>query len=159
MTPLNGDDWQMAACPTPVTLLCNISVTLRPPVEPGWNLPLRSPYKRVDWWSRTLRLQSVATVQMSLLSSTLEYPWRFTPAFGSFCFRITAWAKSKSHYDWRSVSKYVLVSSPLWDLWPIFFFFQICCFVSVGSPLWREVWSVFCQSFVSTVYSSQSVCT
>jgi hypothetical protein len=26
--------------------------------------------------------------------------------------------KSKSRYNWRSVSQYVKVSSPLWDLWP-----------------------------------------
>jgi hypothetical protein len=26
--------------------------------------------------------------------------------------------KSKSHYNWRSASQYVRVSSPLWDLWP-----------------------------------------
>jgi hypothetical protein len=31
-------------------------------------------------------------------------------------------SKSKSHYNWRSVSQYVLVSSPLWDLWSDFFF-------------------------------------
>jgi hypothetical protein len=45
----------------------------------------------------------------------------------------------------------------------IVFFFplppQICCLVSVGRPLWREVGSVICQSFVNTVYSSQSVFT
>jgi hypothetical protein len=30
------------------------------------------------------------------------------------------WSKSKQNllYDWRSVDQYVLVSSPLWDLWP-----------------------------------------
>jgi hypothetical protein len=67
-------------------------------------------------------------------------------------------SKSKSHYDWRSVSQHVLVSSLLWDLWPDFFF-QICCLVSVVRPLWREAGSVFCQSFVNTVYSSQSVFT
>jgi hypothetical protein len=27
-------------------------------------------------------------------------------------------SKSKSRYNWWSVSQYVLVSSPLWDLWP-----------------------------------------
>jgi hypothetical protein len=27
-------------------------------------------------------------------------------------------SKSKSRYEWRSVSPYVKVSSPLWDLWP-----------------------------------------
>jgi hypothetical protein len=26
--------------------------------------------------------------------------------------------KSKSHCDWRSVSQYVLVSSPIWGTWP-----------------------------------------
>jgi hypothetical protein len=27
-------------------------------------------------------------------------------------------SKSKSHYDWWSVSQCIVVSSPLWDLWP-----------------------------------------
>jgi hypothetical protein len=31
-------------------------------------------------------------------------------------------SKSKSHYDRRSVSQYVLVWSPIWDFWPEFFF-------------------------------------
>jgi hypothetical protein len=42
-------------------------------------------------------------------------------------------SKSKSHCGWRSVSKtpFLLVS-------------DICGFVDVGCPLWREDWSVFC---------------
>jgi hypothetical protein len=30
----------------------------------------------------------------------------------------TSKLKSKACYDWQSVSQYVLVSSPLWNLWP-----------------------------------------
>jgi hypothetical protein len=39
---------------------------------------------------------------------------------------------SKSYYDWRSVSQYVLVSSSLWNLWPDIIF---CLKVAVLS-LW-----------------------
>jgi hypothetical protein len=44
-----------------------------------------------------------ATVEVFKLASTLGLKTR---------------SKSKSCYDWRSVSQYVLVSSPLWNLWP-----------------------------------------
>jgi hypothetical protein len=60
----------------------------------------------------------------------------------------TSRAESKSHYNWRSVSHYVKVSSTLWDLWPDIIlsvrrlFSDSCCLVSVGRPLWREVRSV-----------------
>jgi hypothetical protein len=27
-------------------------------------------------------------------------------------------SKSKSHYDWQSVSQSVLVSYPIWGIWP-----------------------------------------
>jgi hypothetical protein len=33
-------------------------------------------------------------------------------------FTVSSQSKSKSHYNWRSVSHYVKVSSPFWDLWP-----------------------------------------
>jgi hypothetical protein len=32
--------------------------------------------------------------------------------------RILKGSKSKSVYDWQSVSQYVLVSSPVWGSWP-----------------------------------------
>jgi hypothetical protein len=44
--------------------------------------------------------------------------------------------KSKSCYDWRSVSQYVLVSSPLWNLWPDIIF---CLKVAVLSLWGAEV--------------------
>jgi hypothetical protein len=58
-------------------------------------------------------------------------------------------SKSKLLYDLRSVNQYVLVSSPLWDLWPDI---TPCLrvpvwklrFVSVRRPLWREDASVVC---------------
>jgi hypothetical protein len=78
--------------------------------------------------------------------------------------RWTHWqwhSKSKSHYDWRSVShsvsQYVLVSSPIRDFWPGIFF-QSYCFVYLGHPLWREVGTVICQSVIA-VYNSQSLFT
>jgi hypothetical protein len=78
-------------------------------------------------------------------------------------------SESKSRYDWRSVSQYVVVSSPLWDLWPdttscwccdrrsvglsvlvsgtllghIFCRTTALLFV-FGRPLWREDGSVIC---------------
>jgi hypothetical protein len=49
--------------------------------------------------------------------------------------------KSKSCYDWRSISQYVFVSSSLRNLWP-----DIIALLSLwGRPLWREVGSVSCQ--------------
>jgi hypothetical protein len=54
-------------------------------------------------------------------------------------------SKSKSRYNWWSVSQYVKVLSPFWDLWPDIFcprvVFESYCLVSVGRPLWREVGS------------------
>jgi hypothetical protein len=54
--------------------------------------------------------------------------------------------ETKSHYDWRSVSQYVLVSSPILDFWPVIFFLQSFCLVFWGRPFWREVGSDVCQS-------------
>jgi hypothetical protein len=58
--------------------------------------------------------------------------------------------KSKSHYDWRSVSQYVLVSSPIWDFWlQIFFFFSKLLSCLCGAPCLTRGrvchLSVFCQ--------------
>jgi hypothetical protein len=68
--------------------------------------------------------------------------------------------KSKSHCDWRSVSRSVLVSYPIWGIWPAICFFililrklQSCLW---GRPLWREVGSVVCQSVFCVM--SLSVC-
>jgi hypothetical protein len=41
----------------------------------------------------------------------------------TYCLHVRGWsgnAKSKSHYEWRSVGQSVLVSSPFWDSWPDF---------------------------------------
>jgi hypothetical protein len=66
--------------------------------------------------------------------------------------------KTKSRYVWRSISQYVVVSSPLWDLWlPVLrLLFESCCPVSVGRPLWREVGSCH---LPFSVCSNLSVCT
>jgi hypothetical protein len=56
-------------------------------------------------------------------------------------------SESESVYDWRSVSQYVLVSSPVWGSWPDSnWLFHSCGPVLFVRPLWREVGSVFCQS-------------
>jgi hypothetical protein len=48
-------------------------------------------------------------------------------------------SESELHYNWRSVSQYVLVSSPIWDFWPeIFFFFFKFTVLSFGGALSDE---------------------
>jgi hypothetical protein len=62
--------------------------------------------------------------------------------------------KSKSHYNWRPVSQYILVSTPLFKLWPdITFCLQVALLSLWGRPLWREVGSVSCQSLSALVIS------
>jgi hypothetical protein len=52
-------------------------------------------------------------------------------------------SKSNSRYDWRSVSQYVLISSPFWFSWPDFFFLSDNCgYLDIWCPLWREDVSV-----------------
>jgi hypothetical protein len=61
-------------------------------------------------------------------------------------------SESELLYNWRSVSQYVLVSSPIWDFWPeilFSFFWKVTVLSYLGRPLWREVGSVICQSAVS----------
>jgi hypothetical protein len=71
-------------------------------------------------------------------------------------------SESELLYNWRSVSQYVLVSSPIWDFWPeILFFFcfslKVTVLSNLGRPLWREVGSVICQSVVNIVCSGISM--
>jgi hypothetical protein len=59
--------------------------------------------------------------------------------------------------DGRSVSQYVKISSPLWDLWPDItscpkVVFWNLLSVSVRRPLWREVGSVICYSRSVVIY-------
>jgi hypothetical protein len=64
-------------------------------------------------------------------------------------------SKSMSHYNWRSVSHYIKVSSPFWDLRPDITFCPKVCFLKFAvlsffrRPLWREVGSVICLSLNS----------
>jgi hypothetical protein len=67
----------------------------------------------------------------------------------------TSWTSMASHKFIEvevilrlTVSQYVLVSSPLWDLRPDI---TSCGLVSVGRPLWREHWSAVCS--VITLWS------
>jgi hypothetical protein len=59
-------------------------------------------------------------------------------------------SKSKSHCDWRSVSQYVLVSSPnMGHLTRDFFFWKLRSCLLLGRPLWREVGSVMYEMSIS----------
>jgi hypothetical protein len=67
--------------------------------------------------------------------------------------------KSKSYWDWQSVSQSVLVSYPIWGIWPgicllglILRKLQSCL---CGRPLWREVGSVDCRSVLCVMSLSQ----
>jgi hypothetical protein len=42
--------------------------------------------------------------------------------------------KSKSHCDWRSVSQYVLVSNPIWGLWPDIYYCLTVTVLFLGAP-------------------------
>jgi hypothetical protein len=62
-------------------------------------------------------------------------------------------SKSKLHWDWRSVSQYVLVSSPIMGLFTRdFFFFKLRPCLLLGRPLWREVGSVMCEKSCAFTY-------
>jgi hypothetical protein len=59
-------------------------------------------------------------------------------------------SKSKSCYDWRSVSRMSWCQMLTLKLVTRYHFLsESCCVVSVGRPLWREVGSVSCQSLLS----------
>jgi hypothetical protein len=78
-----------------------------------------------------------------------------------FCFSCTdtkVKVKSKSHCDWRSVSQYILVSSPIWDFWPEIFFTKLlsCLF---GAPSLTRGRVCHVLVFVIEVYNSQSLFT
>jgi hypothetical protein len=74
------------------------------------------------------------------------------------CWQTLNFAKSKSLCDWRSVSQYVLVSSPNMGLLTRDFFFESFSLVIFGAPSLTRSGSVMCQSCF-WVYSSQSVFT
>jgi hypothetical protein len=67
--------------------------------------------------------------------------------------------KSKSCYDWRSVSQSVCLGVKFTlELVTLYYSLsESCCVVSVGRPLWWEVGSVSCQS-LSSVFSPLSNC-
>jgi hypothetical protein len=54
--------------------------------------------------------------------------------------RLSSESASELRYNWRSVSRSVSVSSPVWGSWPdIILFPESYCLVNMGRPLWREV--------------------
>jgi hypothetical protein len=72
-------------------------------------------------------------------------------------------SKSKSHYDWRSVSLSVLVSSPVWGSWPdICSLFDSYCLVHGRAPSLTRGWVclIFTLSIGRryTVYTDRNVC-
>jgi hypothetical protein len=72
---------------------------------------------------------------------------------------ISTWLKSKPHYDWRSVSQYVLVSSPIWDFWPDFLFISKLLSCLFGAPSLMTGRVCHLSVFVIAVYNSQSLFT
>jgi hypothetical protein len=76
--------------------------------------------------------------------------WSQVPELARYLDILKSKSKSKSKLPcgWRSVSQYVLVSSPLWGFWPddaflwnIYVWSLLSC-LFLGRPLWREVGSV-----------------
>jgi hypothetical protein len=68
-------------------------------------------------------------------------------------------SESELHYKWRSVSQYVLVSSPSWDFWPEIFLCYSHCPVIWGRPLWREVDFFVIAAAPCFTYSQSTDCT
>jgi hypothetical protein len=77
-----------------------------------------------------MNLHSPIRFHCVVLNSAQGY--MYLHLFDFYCKVIQLRTKSKSCYDWRSVSQYVLVSSPLWNLRPDIIF---CLKVAVLS-LW-----------------------
>jgi hypothetical protein len=87
-------------------------------------------------------LASVCESVLSTLYGSRRFQYvcyRFVMMVCKYNYRNSGHSKSKSRYNWRSVSQYVKISSPLWDLWPDFSFLSDSCeFLDVEDPLWRE---------------------
>jgi hypothetical protein len=95
-----------------------------------------------------------------LRHSAMLLPQQKLLSVGSFSMRTSltkSKTKSKSCYDWRSVSQPVClgVKFTVELVTRYYFLSESCCVVSVGRLLWREVGSVSCQS-LSSVFSPLS---
>jgi hypothetical protein len=66
--------------------------------------------------------------------------------------------KSKSRYDRRSVSQYVLCRAHCGTCDQVLIVSEFCCIVSVWRPLWREVRSVSCQSLSEVIFRQFFFC-
>jgi hypothetical protein len=102
------------------------------------------------------------------VSCCLVAPWgsllvRLAVRWGERCIescQSESESESELLYNWRSVSQYVLVSSPIWDFWPgifyLFIFFLSYSLVLFGAPsLTRgrvRHLSVYSQSTVVSIY-------
>jgi hypothetical protein len=79
------------------------------------------------------------------MNSHNSFPWRSLVYNSRSLSYDLLWTKSKSYCDWQSVSQSVLMSYPIWGIWPgicllglILRKLQSCL---CGRPLWREVGS------------------
>jgi hypothetical protein len=136
------------------TFKVKVIVIFRPTVSRPIHLGTRRPSGTRDQFFPILSLISFLTFSGLLMWGAL-YGEKSGLNFSVF-------AKSsqvKLLYNWRSVSQYVLVSSPIWDFWPeiYIFFLKVTVLSYLGCPLWREVGSVICQSFIIIVCSSISM--
>jgi hypothetical protein len=100
-------------------------------------------------WEQILRMEILQLHQPSLL---------FTDPCTTDCWPVTALFKVKVILR-LTVSQSVLVSYPIWGIWP-----GICLLVLIlrklqsclcGRPLWREVRSVICRSVLCVMSLSQ----
>jgi hypothetical protein len=98
--------------------------------------------------SRLTRTKRLLFQENSLQTESLYVPQEGCP--------FTNQSQSQSHITTDGVSHYVKVSSPSGTCDQILLsvrrlFSEICCLVSMGRPIWREVGSVICLSLSSNL--------
>jgi hypothetical protein len=90
------------------------------------------PYRQLP---RTLELWTAHSFILRLIE---ESPWSWVELL---------------YYDRRSVGQSVLVSTPIWGLWPDFYYCPTIAGFYMGRPLWREDGSVF-YNVQCTIYNT-----
>jgi hypothetical protein len=128
-------------------LAINISINFLYKEE---NAPIHLPPTHTH--THTLTHNKTVTQTLGVIAATPAIPpcsflvnmWYMRVCESLFLFLACDWlSKSKSHCDWQSVSQSVLVSCPIWGIWP-----EICLFILTlrklqsclcGRPFWREV--------------------
>jgi hypothetical protein len=117
------------------------------------------PFK-TDLAERVAQLQNYIerkSGQTDRQASSIFIKFSFYGQHLQFLCRPESESESESLYNWRSISQYVLVSSPIWDFWPeicILFFFLNYSLVLFGAPSLTR--GRVCHL---SVYSSQSLFT